>query len=110
MYEDKTLVCNGNSKKILEEHFKRNPNEVQTVYIGVDEEKFNPEKYNKEELEQKYLGKKTNKKIATSYCRFQNNVYLCNRKTKTGKSYTASSLRILQGLIAAKVVGCSGAI
>ncbi len=36
--------------------------------------------------------------------------YLCNRKTKTGKSYTASSLRILQGLIAAKVVGCSGAI
>nr|DAJ10629.1 MAG TPA: hypothetical protein [Caudoviricetes sp.] len=26
-----------------------------------------------------------------------------------GKSYTASSLRILQGLIAAKVVGCSGA-
>ena len=29
---------------------------------------------------------------------------------KTGKSYTASSLRILQGLIAAKVVGCSGAI
>ena len=35
-------------------------------------------------------------------------LYLCNRKT--GKSYTASSLRILQGLIAAKVVGCSGAI
>jgi hypothetical protein len=27
-----------------------------------------------------------------------------------GKSYTASSLRILQGLIAAKVAGCSGAI
>ena len=26
---------------------------------------------------------------------------------KTGKSYTASSLRILQGLTAAKVVGCS---
>lgn len=72
MYEsilDKTLVCNGNSKKILEEHFKRNPNEVQTVYIGVDEEKFNPEKYNKEELEQKYLGKKTNKKIISFICR-----------------------------------------
>ena len=29
---------------------------------------------------------------------------------QTGKSYTASSLRILQGLIAAKVVGCSGAM
>lgn len=66
---DKTMVCNGNSKKILEEHFKRNPDEVQTVYIGVDEEKFNPDKYNKEELEQKYLGGKTNKKIISFICR-----------------------------------------
>lgn len=48
------------------------------------------------------------KKVAYSYCRIHKNTYLCNRKT--GKSYTASSLRILQGLIAAKVVGCSGAI
>jgi hypothetical protein len=29
---------------------------------------------------------------------------------RPGKSYTASSLRIPQGLIAARVVGCSGAI
>jgi len=54
--------------------------------------------------------RKSGQKIAGTYCWFQNNAYLCNRKTKTGKSYTASSLRILQGLIAAKVVGCSGAI
>ena len=66
---DKTMVCNGNSKKVLEEHFKRNPDEVQTVYIGVDEEKFNPDKYNKEELEQKYVGGKTNKKIISFICR-----------------------------------------
>ena len=33
----------------------------------------------------------------------------CKEKNM-GKSHTASSLRILQGLIAAKVVGCSGAI
>ena len=66
---DKTMVCNGNSKKILEEHFKRNPDEVQTVYIGVDEEKFNPDRYNKEELEKKYLGGTTNKKIVSSICR-----------------------------------------
>ena len=34
------------------------------------------------------------------------------RKTKSymGKCCTASSLRILQGLTAAKVVGCSGAM
>lgn len=66
---DKTLVCNGNSKKILEEHFKRNPNEIQTVYIGVDEEKFNPDKFNKDELELKYLGKKKDKKIISFICR-----------------------------------------
>ena len=34
--------------------------------------------------------------------------YLCTRKT--GKSCTASSLRILQDGNVAKVVGCSGAI
>lgn len=66
---DKTMVCNGNSKKVLEEHFKRNPDEVQTVYIGVDEEKFNPDRYNKEELEKKYLGGTTNKKIISFICR-----------------------------------------
>ena len=66
---DKTMVCNGNSKKILEEHFKRNPDEVQTVYIGVDEEKFNPDRYNKEVLEKKYLGGTTNKKIISFICR-----------------------------------------
>ena len=33
-----------------------------------------------------------------------------SQNKKTGKSYTASSHQILQGLIAAKVVGCSGAI
>ncbi len=51
---DKTLTCNKNSEKILEEHFNRNKDELQTVYIGVDENKFNPELYNAEELEKKY--------------------------------------------------------
>ena len=52
--------------------------------------------------------KKQIKKSPQAIADLKKNVYLCNRKT--GKSYTASSLRILQGLIAAKVVGCSGAI
>ena len=51
---DKTLVCNENSKKILIDHFKRNEEEVETVYIGVDEKQFDPDKYNKEELKEKY--------------------------------------------------------
>ncbi len=38
---DKTLVCNKNSENILVDFFKRNHNDVETVYIGVDEKKFN---------------------------------------------------------------------
>lgn len=51
---DKTLVCNENSRKILIDHFGRNKDEVETVYIGVDEKQFDPSKYNKEELKEKY--------------------------------------------------------
>lgn len=51
---DKTLVCNENSRKILIGYFGRNKEEVKTVYIGVDEEIYNPEKYNKEALKNKY--------------------------------------------------------
>ena len=46
---DKTLTCNGNTTKIFVDYFKRNPNGLETVYIGVDENKYNPEKYNCEE-------------------------------------------------------------
>ena len=64
---DKTLVCNENSRKILIDYFGKNEDEVETVYIGVDENKFNPEKYNKEELKKKYqIG---NKKVISYICR-----------------------------------------
>ena len=66
---DKTLVCNGNSKKILENYFGRNPEEVETVYIGVDKKKFNPENYNKDELKKKYLKEDLDKKIISFICR-----------------------------------------
>ena len=56
---DKTLTCNGNTTKIFIDHFKRNPNSVETVYIGVDENKYDPEKYNCEEQRANYgLSKK----------------------------------------------------
>ena len=51
---DKTLVCNENSRKILIDHFGRNKDEVETVYIGVDEKHFDPSKYNKEKLKEQY--------------------------------------------------------
>ena len=66
---DKTLVCNENSKKILCDYFGRNENEVQTVYIGVDEEEFNPEKYNKEEILKKYNINDNKKYIFSYICR-----------------------------------------
>ena len=73
MYEsviDKTLICNENSRKILTEHFGRNEKEVETVYIGVNEEKFNPEKCkDKETLVKKYIGENNSKKIISYICR-----------------------------------------
>lgn len=65
---DLTMTCNGRSTNILEDYFGRNNKELKTVYIGVDEEKFNPSKYNKEELKEKY--KIPNNKLIISYiCR-----------------------------------------
>ena len=51
---DKTLVCNENSRKILINHFGRNEGEVETVYIGVDENKFNPSNFDSKILKDKY--------------------------------------------------------
>lgn len=66
---DKTLTCNENSKKILKEHFERNSDEIETVYIGVDEEKFNPNKFDRNELLEKY-GLQNEKRYILSYiCR-----------------------------------------
>ena len=51
---DKTLVCNENSRKVLINHFGRDEKEIETVYIGVDEQIYDPKKYNKEELKKQY--------------------------------------------------------
>lgn len=59
---EKTLVCNENSKKILVDYFKRKEDKIETVYIGVDSNKFDPNKFNKEEILNKYKIK-TDKKI-----------------------------------------------
>ena len=47
---DKTYVCNKNSEKILENYFNREKEDVDTIYIGVDEKVYNPELFNKEEI------------------------------------------------------------
>lgn len=67
---DKTLVCNENSRKILIDYFKRNEKDVETVYIGVDEKIYDPDKYNKEEILKEYNIQTDNSKYIISYiCR-----------------------------------------
>lgn len=66
---DKTLLCNKNSENILIDYFKRNEKDVETVYIGVDENEFNPENYNKEESLKKYNIEKNGRFIISYICR-----------------------------------------
>ena len=51
---DKTLFCNKNSQKIMSEYFEIDNEKLGTVYVGVDDAKFNPAKFDKEELKKKY--------------------------------------------------------
>ncbi len=66
---DKTYVCNANSEKILVNYFKREPKDVSTMYIGVDEKIYDPSKFDKEKILQQ-MNIKTNGKFVISYiCR-----------------------------------------
>lgn len=66
---DQTMVCNKNTENVLIKHFNKKENEVQTVYIGVDEEHFNPANYNKKELLKKYNLENNHKKVISYICR-----------------------------------------
>ena len=67
---DKTYLCNKNSARLLIEHFGRKKEEVETLYIGVDEKKFNPKLYDKEEVLKKlHLNIPNEKKIIGFICR-----------------------------------------
>ena len=66
---DKTFVCNNNSEKILVNYFGRKENEVETIYIGVDEKKFESSKFNKKEILEKYNINCSNKFIVSFIAR-----------------------------------------
>lgn len=65
-YIDKTYCCNNFTKKELKERF--NKENVETLYIGTDEKRFDKTKFNKEQLKQKY-NIPSNKKIITFIAR-----------------------------------------
>ena len=66
---DKTFTCNQKSEKILVDFFGRNPKELVTIYIGVDEKKFTNE-IKKEDAKAKYGLQ--NKKVFGFICRIAN--------------------------------------
>lgn len=51
---EKTYVCNGATEKVFCDLFKRNPEKVETLYIGVDYDKYDPEKIAYGEVRKKY--------------------------------------------------------
>ncbi len=63
---DKTYCCNNYTKKELIEKF--NKTNVETLYIGTDEKRFDKTKFDKEKLKRKY-NIPTNKKIITFIAR-----------------------------------------
>lgn len=96
---DKTLVCNKNSEKILVNHFNRKPEEVSTIYIGVDEKVFDPSKYNKDEI-LKEMNINANGKYIISYiCRIaeQKRPYLLLQIIKQLKERRNDFLFVIAG-------------
>ncbi len=51
-YLTKTYCCNNFTKNQLKERYGKN--NVETLYIGTDSDKFDPKKFNKNELKEKY--------------------------------------------------------
>ncbi len=71
---DKTYTCNENSRNIFINNFSRKRSEVKTMYIGVDEKKFDPEKINKDKVLKEFsnklgIKKLKNRKVISYVCR-----------------------------------------
>ena len=65
---DKTFFCNNNSEKIMNDYFDISSKETGTVYIGVDQTKYNPENFDVKDLKERYRIPE-NKKVVTFIAR-----------------------------------------
>lgn len=65
---EKTYVCNSSTRKVLIEYFGRNENDVYTMHIGVDKDKFNKKAIEPGRLYQK-LGVHIDRPIVLFPCR-----------------------------------------
>lgn len=68
-YIDMTYTCNNFTTNQIIKVFNKNKKEIDTLYIGTDHERFDADKFNREELENKY-NIPHNKKIITFLARF----------------------------------------
>lgn len=66
---DRTLTCNENTRKVLNNYFNVKEDKTETVYIGVDPEKYNPEKYDKNVILSEYGINADGKYIISYICR-----------------------------------------
>ena len=96
---DKTYVCNANSEKVLINHFKRDPKDVSTVYIGVDEKIFDPSKFNKEKILEQMNINNNGKFIISYICRIseQKRPFLLVRIIEKLKSKRDDFLFVIAG-------------
>ena len=62
---DKTFTCNENSRRVFINKFKRDEREIKTIYIGVDEKKYDPDKFNKDSIIKEFC--KENSKFKECY-------------------------------------------
>lgn len=96
---DKTYVCNKNSEKILINYFNRKPEDIETIYIGVDEKVYNPELFNKEDILKQLNIEKKGKYIISYICRIahQKRPYLLLKIIEKIKSQRKDCLFIIAG-------------
>ena len=96
---DKTYVCNKNTERILEQHFGRNQKEIETVYIGVDEKKFDPTLYDKKQILEELKIDTNGRKVIGFICRIaeQKRPHLLMRILKELKEKRQDFLVVIAG-------------
>ena len=95
---ERTLVCNDRTRQVMIRHFHRAPENVETLYIGVDTEKYDASKYEPGEAK-KQLGIDDTRPMILFPCR------ICAQKRPFFMLEIAKELRKKRPDIAIAVVG-----
>lgn len=66
---DKTMVCNKGTERVITNIMGKDSKEISTIYIGVDSDKYDPSKYDKNEILKKYNISVKDKYLINFICR-----------------------------------------